>query len=741
MSDDKKLLKEVRPRSAKNPLQKVKDSKKTKYYLKESEQINKIREYNNLINSPIHDDILSFEKTIFKEKYLNSEIKKNRTKAHLQKIERAPKTQTNLYKLPKIDVDRGKNKKYKDSKDDSEHYIKKSINKNKIEINCEKNNNSKSNNNNINNNDSNFIEKNKEKEKLIKLGLYNHLGCKKYSFSNNHKSIEKLNISINQKEKKELIIPKIDNKNISKKCLKGEDNDIYNLSKNTNLSIKVDNKIMKEKIEKKENTKDIKDTEHINKEEDLKEDEKVNVKEENEIDKENNLIKKNKVKFDKEVSIININEKIDNFENDDNNNLTEKNITNNITQNTTKDDNSKSNIDIINNSNIIILNEDKYNSYNITQAVKNSANSNKNLSEISEQINASELSDNNTHLSGSKIEPFHGSNNKANNESSDDKNCGFFQSLSNNIETDPYLNKTISCKDRKIYLGEVIYDGTRCVIYKGLDTNIGELICVKRYRDKNNSEEYQKEIDVYNLINLQENENIVKFYGSKNDDESNFIFLEHAGGDSLKKIIKLYGGSLNEKIIRNYTKQILNALSFLHTNIKVAHRDLKCDNIILDKNGIIKLIDFGCAGIMDKPEKKIDEQNSENNNEKEENKNIDPDKPFYEFKGSWPWCAPEILLRQYYGTKCDIWSLGCAIIEMGGMEPWNNTINGYYQYITIVGKSENKPEIPKQFSYELKDFLSNCLEKDPDKRADADKLLNHFFITGTKIDNKTVFIT
>ena len=386
------------------------------------------------------------------------------------------------------------------------------------------------------------------------------------------------------------------------------------------------------------------------------------------------------------------------------------------------------------------MNEDKYNSYNITQTVKNSANSNKNLSEIPEQINASELSDNNTHLSGSKIEPFQGSNNKANNESSDDKNCIFFQSLSNSVGTDPYLNKTIICKDRKIYLGEVIYDGSRCVIYKGLDNNIGELICVKRYRDKNNSEEYQKEIDVYNLINLHENENIVKFYGFKNDEESNFIFLEHASGDSLKKIIKLYGGSLNEKIIRNYTRQILNALSFLHTNIKVAHRDLKCDNIILDKNGIIKLIDFGCAGIMDNPEKKINEQNNENNNE-EENKNIDPNKPFYEFKGSWPWCAPEILLRQFYGTKCDIWSLGCAIIEMGGMEPWNNTINGYYQYITIVGKSENKPEIPKQFSYELKDFLSYCLEKDPDKRADADKLLNHFFITGTKIDNKTVFIT
>jgi len=206
MSDDKKLLKEVRPRSAMNPLQKVKDSKKTKYYLKESEQINKIREYNNLINSPIHNDIFSFEKTIIsKEKYLNSEIKKNRTKTHLQNIKRPPKTQSNCITLPIIDIDRGKNKICKDSKDDSEHYIKKSTNRNKIEINCEKNN-SKNNNE----------EKNKEKEKLIKLGLYNNLGFKKYSFSNNNKSIEKLNLSINnQKEKKELIIPIIDNKNIN----------------------------------------------------------------------------------------------------------------------------------------------------------------------------------------------------------------------------------------------------------------------------------------------------------------------------------------------------------------------------------------------------------------------------------------------------------------------------------------------------------------------------------------------
>ncbi len=337
-------------------------------------------------------------------------------------------------------------------------------------------------------------------------------------------------------------------------------------------------------------------------------------------------------------------------------------------------------------------------------------------------------------LSSSKIEPFQECI-KPNGESSSDKNCGLIKSVSNNIETDHYLHKTICCKNRKIFLGEIINENRKTIIYKGLDSNIGEIVCVKRYIDKNNADEYQNEIEVYELIG--EDENIIKYYGNKIEDEGSFLFLEHSSGENLKKIIKFFGGSLNENIIRSYTKQILKALQFLHTKIGVAHRDIKCSNILLDKNGILKLIDFGCAGILNKPNNNINNDNNNNNNE---DANKDPNNPFIGFKGSWPWCAPEVLAKKYYGTKCDIWSLGCSIIEMGGMEPWNNTLNGYYQYMEIVGKSDKIPEIPKQFSYELRDFLLNCLEKDPDKRPDANKLLNHFFITGTRFDNKTVIM-
>ncbi len=475
------------------------------------------------------------------------------------------------------------------------------------------------------------------------------------------------------------------------------------------------------------------------------------------------------VKFNKEVSIINIfkEDNVDNIEIIEKNNLSldQENRTN--SKNTTKDisiDNNKNylnklnNINNINNINIentsievkfisninINTNNDnsnlneQNNKYN--NIVKNSANSNKNISEISEQIN--------TNLSNSKLEPFpdvmtnNNNNAKHNCESSSDKNA-FIQSLSNNIELDPFLHKSINCNTLNVYLGEIIYESPSSVLYKGIELNSGEILCVKRYIDKNNVE-YKNEKELFDMINNRKNtkndvcENLIKFLGYKTDEDNNFIFLEYASGDNLKKIIKLCGGTLNEKIIRNYTKQILLSLNYLHKELKVVHRDIKCSNILLDKDGIIKLIDFGCAGFIEKQNIENAKKPKENNNENENN--LDINKPFFGFKGSLPWCAPEILNKQYYGTKCDIWSLGCAIIEMGGIEPWNNKLNGFYEYINVIGKSKEFPEIPKQFSYELKDFINHCLERDPDKRADADTLLNHFFITGEKFENKTIFL-
>ena len=155
-------------------------------------------------------------------------------------------------------------------------------------------------------------------------------------------------------------------------------------------------------------------------------------------------------------------------------------------------------------------------------------------------------------LSTSKFEPELGSsNNKANGDSSSGKVCGLIQSLSNKFETDPFLNKKIICNNRNILLCKIVNESSRTIIYKGIDLDIGEVICAKRYLDKN-SEEYQNEKEIYELI--QENENIIKYYGYNNED-ANFLFFENSSENNLKTVIELYGGSLNENIIRNNTKK------------------------------------------------------------------------------------------------------------------------------------------------------------------------------------------
>ena len=139
-------------------------------------------------------------------------------------------------------------------------------------------------------------------------------------------------------------------------------------------------------------------------------------------------------------------------------------------------------------------------------------------------------------LSTSKFEPELGSsNNKANDKSRSNKVFGLIQSLSNKFETYPFLNKKIICNNKNILLCKIVNESSRTIIYKGIDLDIGKVIYAKRYL-------------------IQENENIIKYYGYNNED-ANFLFFENSSENNLKTVIELYGGSLNENIIRNNTKK------------------------------------------------------------------------------------------------------------------------------------------------------------------------------------------
>jgi len=211
-----------------------------------------------------------------------------------------------------------------------------------------------------------------------------------------------------------------------------------------------------------------------------------------------------------------------------------------------------------------------------------------------------------------------------------------------------------------------------------------------------------------------EHQNIVKYFGSEiklgsNDHKGEVrLHMEYMAGGSLSSIVSQYG-ALSEPLIKNFVRQIVSGLHYLHSH-GVVHRDLKGANILSDGEGNIKLADFGASKhIQGLP---LISVNSE---------------PCKSIHGSLYWMAPEILKQERYGRKVDIWSLGCVIIEMAsGKHPWQG-IRTYEDLCANIANL-NKPLIPSRLSPVCQDLVLNCIEYDKKKRLNTSAVLKHPFL-------------
>ncbi|KAK4387296.1 Mitogen-activated protein kinase kinase kinase [Sesamum angolense] len=138
------------------------------------------------------------------------------------------------------------------------------------------------------------------------------------------------------------------------------------------------------------------------------------------------------------------------------------------------------------------------------------------------------------------------------------------------------------------------------------------------------------------LLSQFQHENIVRYYGTNKDESHLYIFLELVTKGSLLSLYQKY--ELRVPQVSAYTRQILHGLKYLHDR-GVIHRDIKCANILVHTNGLVKLADFGLAKAT-----KLNDVNS--------------------CKGTAFWMAPEVVRSQWYGPAADIWSLGCTVLEM-----------------------------------------------------------------------------
>ena len=160
-----------------------------------------------------------------------------------------------------------------------------------------------------------------------------------------------------------------------------------------------------------------------------------------------------------------------------------------------------------------------------------------------------------------------------------------------NNKNEANLKKEIKCKE-DVLLGT----GAFGTVKRGFCTNNRIMIAVKRtYVDTiTKSEEEIKAIkEEVELLKTLSHPNIISYYGSRIEKDILKIYMEYADNGSLSKMLQMYG-KLEETVASRFTRQILKGLEYIHSR-GIIHRDIKGGNILVSREGIVKLADFGCA--------------------------------------------------------------------------------------------------------------------------------------------------
>eukprot|EP00392_Amoebophrya_sp_AT5.2_P018368 g18891.t1 len=256
--------------------------------------------------------------------------------------------------------------------------------------------------------------------------------------------------------------------------------------------------------------------------------------------------------------------------------------------------------------------------------------------------------------------------------------------------------------------GDPIGCGSLGTCFRALDTESGKLLAVKEISlhdatDKT-KESLQAELDSYKTL---QHARIVDYLGHEVMEDSFFIYLEYMAGGSLAHVIQVFG-PLEEALIAAYCLQLLEGLAYLHSK-NFIHRDIKGGNILVGLEREVKLSDFGCA-------KQIMGRSGE--------------MCAQTMTGSIPWMSPEVMKGSGYGTKADIWSLGCLAIEMAsGQPPWSEkTFDNNIAMLMKIAMSDEIPAIPDHLSGAGRDFVAKCLTRDVELRPTAEELLTHPFV-------------
>ena len=267
--------------------------------------------------------------------------------------------------------------------------------------------------------------------------------------------------------------------------------------------------------------------------------------------------------------------------------------------------------------------------------------------------------------------------------------------------------------DKYNIIKELIGKGSSALVYKIIDLINNKIYAVKESITKEALFLFKNELNIFNKFQNR-NPYIVHFYNYKILQQKISLELEYCQYGSLRDLLKLAKKKrikLTENEISSIIYMVLSGLNFMHEN-DIINRDIKCKNILVNKEGLAKLCDFGISQISKQdlyPKNKA---------------------------GSPYWMAPELINMQKYNKSIDIWSLGITCIELAEYEP--PYIN--FDKSEALNKIKRNPpkglSTPNKWSKEFNDFVQICLVVNKFKRPTCKDLLEHDFITN--IDKKNL---